>query len=542
MNDYNIKELYEEMEMHLIKSMQRNLSRHLKEESEVGFEYPQWQAIKLKELKKYQRENKRIIKKYTFGLNKDVSENLQKELRQGSLEAIKQYNEIHKRKLNPDKLMTKSFFKTNQRKVNNLIKVVNNDLNKVNTSALRMMNDQYRQIIHKSAFFVGNGVITEKQASEMAAADIYSKKTTMQAVDEASKNFLAGGLNCIEYKDGRRVNIASYSEMAVRTASLRAHLMGEGDFRKSIGRSLVKVTTHGGACKLCTAWQGKVLVDDVYSGGEPDGKHTLLSEAMAQGFLHPNCKHGLTTYYPELEEDDYIEEDDDDELQDKINYYNRQEKRYDRLYNGSIDLDNRRMYKHREILCEKKKNEVIKINTPQYKNYYRAIKNGYWNGNMKYCDNVTEDWLGVKRKSINTVISHKNGNIIKYKGKEYFIDDYHIRIDFKKGEPTLAEEISKLTDKRIELFPRFDYFKSTDSKIGRDYVDFKITTSGTDKFIFNNINEAKEQSNHFIFWIKNKEIPDEVINYQIDDIFRRIKTVKTVGFYRNKKLTIYKRK
>ena len=191
MNDYNIKELYEEMEMYLIKSMQRNLSRHLKEEQEVGFEYPQWQAIKLKELKKYQRENKRIIKKYTFGLNKDVSENLQKELRQGSLEAIKQYNEIHKRRLNPDKLMTKSFFKTNQRKVNNLIKVVNNDLNKVNTSALRMINDQYRQIIHKSAFFVGNGVMTEKQASEMAAAEIYSKKTTMQAIDEASKNFLS---------------------------------------------------------------------------------------------------------------------------------------------------------------------------------------------------------------------------------------------------------------------------------------------------------------------------------------------------------------
>ena len=85
MNDYNIKELYEEMEMHLIKSMQRNLSRHLKEESEVGFEYPQWQAIKLKELKKYQRENKDIIKKYTLGLDKDVSEHLQRELKQGSL-------------------------------------------------------------------------------------------------------------------------------------------------------------------------------------------------------------------------------------------------------------------------------------------------------------------------------------------------------------------------------------------------------------------------------------------------------------------------
>ena len=61
MNDYEIKKLYEDMEMYLIESMKRNLGRHLTEESKVGFKYPQWQAEKLKELKRYQRENKKII-------------------------------------------------------------------------------------------------------------------------------------------------------------------------------------------------------------------------------------------------------------------------------------------------------------------------------------------------------------------------------------------------------------------------------------------------------------------------------------------------
>lgn len=59
MNDYKIKELYEKMEMDLIDSMKRNLSRHLAEEEEVGFKYTQWQAEKLKELKGFQRENKK---------------------------------------------------------------------------------------------------------------------------------------------------------------------------------------------------------------------------------------------------------------------------------------------------------------------------------------------------------------------------------------------------------------------------------------------------------------------------------------------------
>ena len=53
-------------------------------------------------------------------------------------------------------------------------------------------------------------------------------KTLDQAVDMATKEFLDAGINCIEYKNGRRVNIASYAEMALRTASQRAVLLGEG--------------------------------------------------------------------------------------------------------------------------------------------------------------------------------------------------------------------------------------------------------------------------------------------------------------------------
>lgn len=358
MNDYEIKKLYEDMEIYLIQSMKRNLGRHLTEENKVGFQFTQWQAEKLKELKRYQRENQKIIGRYTLGLDKDVSEHLQNELKQGSINAIKQYNKILGENLKPSKIMNKSFFQTNDKKVDALIEVVNNDLKTANTSALRMINDQYRQIIHKSAFFVGNGVFTEKQA-----------------VDEATKNFLSAGLNCIEYKDGRRVNIASYSQMAIRTASIRAQLMGEGDFRKSIGRTLVKVTTHGGACKLCTRWQGKVLIDDVYSGGtSKDGNYTLLSEAMKQGFLHPNCRHGLTTYYPELEED-YEEEKTSnepitDEQRQNLNYIDRNVKRFNRLSNGSLDRDNIKKY----VLMKKswqsrKPTEYIDINDEKVVKY-----------------------------------------------------------------------------------------------------------------------------------------------------------------------------
>lgn len=364
MNDYDIKKLYEEMEQEIISSMKRNYKRHLNEESKTGFKYSQWQAEKLKELKRYQRENKNIIGEYTNSLSDEISKHMQDELRQGSINAIKQYNKVLKQNLKPSEVMNKSFFQINDKKVNALIKSVNDDLKTANTAILRMTNDQYRQVIHKSAFFVGNGVFTEQQASRMAVKKLTELQLTKLAIDESNKDFLSRGLACIEYKDGRRVNVSSYAQMAVRTANLRAQLMGEGDFRKSIGRTLVISTSHGGACPICQKWENKVFIDDVYSGGtKKDGNYMLLSDAMKQGFLHPNCRHGLTTYYPELEgienetEEEY--QADIDYINERINYIERNIKKYDRLKSGSIAPTNIQLFGKKKRQWEKEKLNAI---------------------------------------------------------------------------------------------------------------------------------------------------------------------------------------
>lgn len=364
MNDYKIGKLYEEMELYLIKSMKRNLKQHIKEEDKTGFEFPQWQAEKLKELKRYQRQNSSIIGRYTKGLDKEISNHLQNELRQGAINAIKKHNQVLGTDLKQDTVMNQSFFKTNDRKVNALINSVNNDLNTANKSALRMVNDQYRQTIHKSAFFVDNGVMTEKQA-----------------VDMATKDFLSRGINCIEYKDGRRVNIASYSQMAVRTASLRAQLMGDGAFRKSIGRTLVIAIASNAACPKCSKWENKVMIDDVYSdGSKKDGNYPLLSEAMEEGFLHPNCRDGISTYYPETEDIDKSYEDgkdgseSDEAYQEDLNYINQKIKQYTRLTFGSLDEENINNYKRKKAEWEEQKklleNKQFTKEEQQALNYY----------------------------------------------------------------------------------------------------------------------------------------------------------------------------
>ncbi len=528
MNDYEIKKLYEEMEMTLISSMKRNLGRHLKEENEVGFKFTQWQAEKLKELKRYQRENKRIIGRYTLGLDKDVSEHLQNELKQGSIDAIKQYNKALGKDLKPDKIMNKSFFKTNDKKVKALIKVVNNDLKTANTSALRMMNDQYRQIIHKSAFFVGNGVFTERQAAEQAVAEIRKKKLATLAIDEASKNFLAGGLNCIEYKDGRRVNIASYSQMAVRTASLRTHLMGEGDFRASIGRTLVKVTTHGGACKLCTGWQGKVLVDDVYSGGKSDGKHTLLSDAMKQGFLHPNCRHGITTYYPELEEDeeDIQVNEKQEETQQQLNYAVRNAKKYRRLKTGSLEPLNIQRYAAKEKEW---------INEAKLLNNQLHINDDYIN--------VTNEWLEKATPNSHKIIDKQ---FIVIDGIRYDVDGKDVILDYSDEEKRVAEWLENIIGGKLEMLPKVGNpteIQTADYLFKGEYWDLKSIEGNGKRTLEDAIKKKRNQSRNFIIDITKSEMTKEEAMKQIHKNYKNHKWLDKIILKKDDELIrIYKKR
>jgi len=515
LNDYKIKELYEQMELEIIDSMKRNLSRHLLEEEKTGFKYTQWQAEKLKELKRYQRENKTILNSYIKGLDKEISNHLKEEFKQSFNKQLISYTLLGINKEN--KNLSKTFFKINDRKVNSLIKVVNNDLNKANRAVLRMVNDEYRQIIHKSAFFVANGVKTEEQTTKMAIEEINEKKLTMNAIDKVSESFLNGGINCIEYADGKRVNIASYAQMAVRTANQRAQLMGEGEFRKSINQPFVIVSKHNHTCKLCQPWQGKVLIDDVYSGGtKEDGKYPLLSEAMKKSLFHPNCRHGLPTYYPELEGISYDEiednshEDDHSRNKEKKLYYERQIKRFERLEKGSISPLNIQQFAERkedwinkkeELLIDKKPiNELSKDSKDalqyyvqgdgMYINDYLRNRNNpiermgemtdFDNQLIKDLDNATDNIISDKKlyRSVDAGAIFPNISQNEYEDlKEYLIHNSNQNLVVNSATKTLNGKLKEFTDKG---------FVSTtkDYNIAKEWGSF----SGSDKPIVLELN------------------------------------------------------
>lgn len=313
---YDIRKIFEQMELDLISSMHRAFYFHQNEQLKEGFEWEQWQLSKLRAMEQYRKRNKKIVDSYNAPIQEAIDRELRGNYSKGESK-VERFIDKVKKLLNFKKKENKiefpqdidtstlkgyiakelgyqgavpkenNFFGVNEKKLEALISTVNNDLNKAQYSVLRKMDDVYRQTIFKSHMYLQNGV-----------------KTLNQAIDMATKDFLEKGINSIEYKNGARVNIASYAEMCLRTANHRAMLLGEGKKRDEYGIHLVVVSAHGNTCRMCEPWQGQILIDDIFSHPSKEYieqykvKYKLLSEAIDKGLLHPNCRHSLITYFP----------------------------------------------------------------------------------------------------------------------------------------------------------------------------------------------------------------------------------------------------
>ena len=290
-SDYDFGAAFARIENELIDSMMRNLRRnHLDWEDAEGFDWSQWQVEQLKYLEEYRKANEKSFGPRFARINSKLAQAIQHGYQNGQkseemsiLQALAKNKQLQ-RYFNHQGIRGAgdAFFRINDRKLEALLQATQNDIQRAEYAVLRRSNDQYRKIIFQAQTYANTGA-----------------GTVEKAVDMATKDFLMRGIDCIEYKNGARHTISDYADMAIRTAERRAYLWGEGQKRQEWGVSLVIVNKRGGhPCPHCAKWVGKILIDDVYSGGRPDGKHTLLSEAMAQGFLHPRCKDGFTTYFP----------------------------------------------------------------------------------------------------------------------------------------------------------------------------------------------------------------------------------------------------
>lgn len=329
MNDYDVGQIMQEMEIELIQSMRRNLGRHMKWEEDEGFHWEQWQAKKIREIRKYRAKNMEIMANYSQKLDKGTKNDLRRQYLEGGRKVDKEVSRVIKKGFSLYRATpSNDFFQGDNEKLDRLINAIRNDMKQAQNAALRQMDDVYRKIIFKAEMFLGSGTTTLEKA-----------------IDMATKDFLKAGINCITYANGAHVNIASYTRMAVRTANKRVFLMGEGERRKEWGLSLVLVSQYSQCSPLCLPWQGRVFIDDVYSGGKvEDGDYPLLSQAIARNLFHPNCKHTMSTFFESINDvpEPMLESETGDEYKkaQRDAEINRNIQKYTRLKEGSLDPQN----------------------------------------------------------------------------------------------------------------------------------------------------------------------------------------------------------
>ena len=284
----DIARLFEQIELRLIASLRRNLSAHRKEEKRLGFQWSAWQAEKLSNLDRFRRQNRQILHEYTDIIDDETRSLMLEQFDEGERLAEEQTGET-------ESVPSSAFFGVNKDKMDSLITDITTLEKTAESAALRMVDDVYRQTLHRVQLEMGSGSMTLEQA-----------------VDVAVKDFLDKGINCIQYADGRRVNIADYVRMALRTSATRATLQGQAKRLAELGYDTVATTAYGGCSETCEPWQGRAYIDDVFTpwngerqliGGVLHGRShycgkwfPLLSEATGSGLFHPNCRHGLTVY------------------------------------------------------------------------------------------------------------------------------------------------------------------------------------------------------------------------------------------------------
>lgn len=310
----DISDLFVSIEQKLIASLKRNLAGHKSWEKDEGFDWPAWQAEKLKHIERFRQENKSIMDDYsdtidlgTRGMMADQfaegRDNVDREAeaaeawsgrspdawsKRGDRVTQRAWNRPQKQ---PDGISEDHFFGVNDRRLENLMKDMHEAEQTAQSAALRMMDDVYRRTISQAATAMAAGATT-----------------LPQAIDMAVKDFLRAGINCIEYSNGARVNIADYAQMALRTAATRSYLQGEAKRRAELGIDTVLVSQYGACSNTCLPWQGRVYIDDVwgdFKGETKSGRglsvnanwYPLLSVAVKAGLFHPNCRHTVSTWY-----------------------------------------------------------------------------------------------------------------------------------------------------------------------------------------------------------------------------------------------------
>lgn len=145
------------------------------------------------------------------------------------------------------------------------------------------------------------GAITQAKAEGFnqllgITAQVDTSKDIYQEIDRVQAVYINKG---IQVNSGNSVKeLSAFMEFTERNNSQQLLRQAKGERSAQYGMHYIQISAHPSSCPLCVPWQLRVLIDDLFSDGKPDGKTPLASEAVDAGLWHFNCRHDSTVFIP----------------------------------------------------------------------------------------------------------------------------------------------------------------------------------------------------------------------------------------------------
>ena len=360
----------------------------------------------------------------------------------------------------------------------------NNLLDNATFQVLREASDAYQQVMEHATTGLLAGVDTRIQASQKMLNEFASKGIT-SFVDKAGRNW----------------DLSSYAEMCARTVSSHAALQGHIDRQVEVGEDLVKVSTIGTTCPICQRWQGVVLS---ISGNSP--KYHSLDEAKAAGLFHPNCKHTLGMYIPELDDGTDHEGKVEPAPLDMTSESSQRNKLIEKQRANERQI---RYWKKRKALAitpEEKAKCEQKIKAWQYKNLIHCEKNGlrrqyaregvmtgkatgpmgsFIGGSLKEYEEVYKKAIGDDPKKVHKTLLKMDLTRYSYKG--------WLRSEIKSLDELDIDKAMMKDASRKDVTPTSLYKKYIGDSPASDYAEVSPYEKGT-----------KEYKTGYAKWLKDE--------------------------------------
>lgn len=240
-----------------------------------GIESDGWEQAKLAEIQRVRRDIERETAKLERQARAQVGKAVQEAYQGGSSEAVADLKKVL------DRPVVTAFHATHRRAVERIVGESTRKLMGTHFRILRVAEDMYRSVIAEASAYSLTGVMTRREAAQVAL-NVWADQGITGFIDRSGRNW----------------DIASYAEMATRTASGRAAVEGHLDRLRENNYDLVIVSHSPSPCPKCDPWEGRILS----LGGEYAGQYPTVDEAHADGLQHPNCTHSISAYIPGLTE------------------------------------------------------------------------------------------------------------------------------------------------------------------------------------------------------------------------------------------------